>query len=234
MNRSADSVALRPFGSAPYSPAQIRVLHAALALFAEHGVAGTSIRMMADALGVTKAAIYFQFKTKDEIVLAAARLGFAKLEWALEAAEADESPARAREFLIRQVIENSLEQRHVTRALQHDPVMLRLLTAHEPFQRIFERMQRVMIGEARSPGAWMQVAMLSGAIAAATTHPLVADVEDDTVRFYLMDLARIVLARLDGDGGSATAPARTGARRRGPDSTHHSGARRTDDGKDQG
>ena len=139
----ANSVAMRPFGSIPFSAGQTRVLNAALALFAEHGVGGTSIRMIADAIGVTKAAIYFHFKTKDEIVLAAAGLGFAKLEWALEAAEADESPSRAREFLIRQVIEISLEQRHVTRALQHDPVMLRLLMEHEPFQRMFERMQRV-------------------------------------------------------------------------------------------
>ena len=192
---------IRPFGSVPYSAAQTRVLKAALALFAEHGVGGTSIRMIADAIGVTKAAIYFHFKTKDEIVLAAAGLGFAKLEWALEAAEADESPSRAREFLIRQVIENSLEQRHVTRALQHDPIILRLLTEHEPFQRMFERMQRVMIGEAPDPAAWMQVAMLSGAIAAGTTHSLVADLDDDTVRFHLLDLARLFLARLEGAGG---------------------------------
>jgi AcrR family transcriptional regulator len=183
-----------------YSSAQIRVLQAALSLFAEHGVGGTSIRMIADAIGVTKAAIYFQFKTKEEIVLAAAEFGFAKLEWALEAAEAEESTSRAREFLIRQVIEISLEQRHVTRVLQHDPVMLRVLTEHEPFQQMFERMQRLMVGAVSDSRMRMQVAMLSGAIAAGTGHSLVADVDDETVRAALLEFARPILAGLERKG----------------------------------
>ena len=49
--------------------------------------------MIADAIGVTKAAIYHQFKTKDEIVLAAIEVELAKLETALDAAE-PRSPGR--------------------------------------------------------------------------------------------------------------------------------------------
>ena len=66
------------------SAAQTRIVTAALALFAEHGVNGTSLQMIADAIGVTKAAVYHQFKTKDEIVLAAAEVELAKLEAALD------------------------------------------------------------------------------------------------------------------------------------------------------
>jgi AcrR family transcriptional regulator len=187
----------RRVGAVAYSPAQTRVLRAALALFAEHGVAGTSIRMIANAIGVTKAAIYYQFKTKDEIVVAAVELGLAKLEWALEAAEAEESPSRAREFLIRQLIEICLEQRRVARALQQDPILLRLVTKHEPFQHLFARMQRLMIGEAVDPRVRVQVAMLSGAIAAGAGHSLVSDLDDDVVRSCLVDWARLFLARLD-------------------------------------
>ena len=50
--------------------ARERVLHAARSLFSEYGVSGTSLQMIADHLGVTKAAVYHQFHTKDEIVLA--------------------------------------------------------------------------------------------------------------------------------------------------------------------
>ena len=46
------------------------MLDAALALFAEHGVSGTSLQMIADAVGITKAAVYHQFRTKEQIVLA--------------------------------------------------------------------------------------------------------------------------------------------------------------------
>ena len=44
--------------------------HAALELFARNGVGGTSLRMIADELGVTKAAVYHQYNTKDEIIYA--------------------------------------------------------------------------------------------------------------------------------------------------------------------
>ena len=47
--------------STPRSPAQARVVTAAAALFAERGVGGTSLQMIADANGVTKAAVYNQF-----------------------------------------------------------------------------------------------------------------------------------------------------------------------------
>ena len=53
--------------------------------------------MIADAIGVTKAAVYHQFKTKEEIVLAAAEVELAQVEAAIEAAEAEPAaPAHAR------------------------------------------------------------------------------------------------------------------------------------------
>ncbi len=67
-----------------YSPAQMRTAVAALDLFAEHGVNGTSLQMIADATGVTKAAIYYQFRTKEAIVVAAVDVELGMLEAALE------------------------------------------------------------------------------------------------------------------------------------------------------
>lgn len=46
--------------------AQIRA--AALDLFAERGYDATSLREIADRLGVTKAAVYYHFRTKEEIL----------------------------------------------------------------------------------------------------------------------------------------------------------------------
>ena len=45
---------------------QIRVV--ALEMFAERGYAGTSLREIAERLGVTKAALYYHFKSKEDIV----------------------------------------------------------------------------------------------------------------------------------------------------------------------
>jgi AcrR family transcriptional regulator len=45
-----------------------RIKAVALDLFLEQGYEGTSLREIAERLGVTKAALYYHFKSKDEIV----------------------------------------------------------------------------------------------------------------------------------------------------------------------
>lgn len=45
-----------------------RIIATAAALFAEKGFTATSIRDISDALGVTKAALYYHFTSKDEIL----------------------------------------------------------------------------------------------------------------------------------------------------------------------
>src|SRR4249920_2121744 len=100
-------------GSRPYSAAQVRIVKAAVELFAQHGVGGTSLQMIADALGVTKAAVYHQFKTKDEIVVAVAEAELARLETALDAAEAESDSTRARIVLVARIVDLAVERRRM-------------------------------------------------------------------------------------------------------------------------
>lgn len=46
-----------------------RIQDVALELFSEHGYEKTSLREIAEKLGVTKAALYYHFKTKEDIVI---------------------------------------------------------------------------------------------------------------------------------------------------------------------
>ncbi|WP_218021194.1 helix-turn-helix domain-containing protein [Nocardia mikamii] len=48
---------------AKYNAEQRRIIVAAFELFARHGVGATSLQMLADYIGVTKAAVYHQFKS---------------------------------------------------------------------------------------------------------------------------------------------------------------------------
>jgi AcrR family transcriptional regulator len=48
-------------------PLQERILQTATALFGERGVHSTSMREIAEALGVTKAALYYHFESKDQL-----------------------------------------------------------------------------------------------------------------------------------------------------------------------
>jgi hypothetical protein len=61
------STAIGRLGSIPRSVAQTRILVATLDLFGDHGVSGTSLQMIADAIGVTKAAVYHQSAGKGSI-----------------------------------------------------------------------------------------------------------------------------------------------------------------------
>jgi AcrR family transcriptional regulator len=190
---SAERTAAERFSAVHRSAAQHRVLDAALTLIADHGVGGTSLQMIADEVGVTKAAVYHQFKTKEEIVIALTERELGRLDEALEAAEAEQSRPRAREVLLSRVIDMAVERRRAAATLQFDPVIIRLLADHQPFQQFLTRLYGVLLGDAGDE-ARVPAAMLSGAIGTAVMHPLVADVDDDSLRAQLLHLTRRLLA----------------------------------------
>ena len=59
-------------GTDPTGPPDTRqrILDVALDLFIEQGFDGTSLRQIAEKLGVTKAALYYHFESKDDILMA--------------------------------------------------------------------------------------------------------------------------------------------------------------------
>lgn len=168
--------------------AQQRIVDTAGELFAEHGVAGTSLQMIADAIGVTKAAVYHQFRTKDEIVLAVAQAELANLEVAIAAAEAEPNASRARGVLVTRMVDLAVARRRMESMLLSDPVIVRFFAAHEPYRRVMGRMYRVLAGS--DPDARVAAAMLTAAIGGAVMHPIVAELDDETLRAQLLLLAR--------------------------------------------
>jgi AcrR family transcriptional regulator len=181
--RARSAPPLRPVAR---SAAETRVIDAAVDLFAEHGIAGTSLQMIADALGVTKAAVYHQYDTKDGIILAVAEIVLARLEAAVVAAESERSRKRAREVLIAGMIDVAVERRRIAGVLQRDPVMLRFLDRHEPFRRVMTRLNRVLMGGASDARARVQVATITGIVGGAVIHPLVGELDDQTLRLHLL------------------------------------------------
>jgi AcrR family transcriptional regulator len=170
----------------PRSNAQTRILDAALGLIGEHGVSGTSLQMIANSIGVTKAAVYHKFKSKNEIVIAVTERELAKLQDALDAAEAEPQHSRARTLLLVAVIDMAVARRRWVSTLQHDPVIVRLLAEHQPFQDFLDRLYAVLLGEDVGPRARVRAAILSAALAGAVIHPLVAGMDNDELRAELL------------------------------------------------
>src|SRR6266581_3199583 len=144
---STEPIPASGLGAALHSPAKARVVSTAAGLFAEHGVGGTSLQMIADAIGVTKAAVYHQFKAKDEIVIAVAQAELARLEAAMDAAGAEPDRARAREVLITRIVDLAVRRRRMESTLVGDPVLVRFFATHEPFLRVMDRLYRLLMGE---------------------------------------------------------------------------------------
>ena len=179
-----------------HGSAKARIIGAAAELFATHGVGGTSLQMIADAIGVTKAAVYHQFPSKDEIVIAVAEAELARLGAAVDAAEAQPSPARAREALITGIVDLAVARRRMESILVGDPVLIRFFAHHEPFRQVMDRLYRLLMGD-DGPEARMSAVMLTAAIGGAVMHPIAADLDDDTLRSQLLHLARRFLTLPD-------------------------------------
>jgi AcrR family transcriptional regulator len=177
----------------PLTPAQDRIVEAARALFEERGVNGTSLQMIADALGITKAAVYHKFRTKDEIVLAAVARELEPLQALLD--EADAAPARGFDIVVDGLIDHSLQRRDSKLLLRDDPVVVRVLADHEPFRHLMERMYTTLTG-GEGIESRVQAVLFTSAIGAAAIHPLVADLDGETLRDELHKFARHLTQRL--------------------------------------
>jgi hypothetical protein len=89
----------------------------------------------------------------------------------------------------------------------HDPVIVRLLAEHGPFQRFMERLYRALLADDTGAEARLRVAMITSAIGGAVTHPLVADLDDAVLRDEILHLTRHFLG-FDSPKAPLTDPAR--------------------------
>ncbi|MGD0748501.1 MAG: helix-turn-helix domain-containing protein [Acidimicrobiales bacterium] len=179
------------------STAQARIISAALELFAENGVGGTSLQMIADAIGVTKAAVYHQYHSKDEIVLAAAKAELERVDAVVRAAEGEPTQARARKALVSGMVDLAVAHRRTVSSILNDPVIVRFFAEHESFRPVMNRMSRVLVGTDVGHEARVSTAMLTAAISGTVMHPLVAGLDDEVLRSQLQRLAERLLPAMN-------------------------------------
>jgi AcrR family transcriptional regulator len=129
----------------PRGQGKARLVAIAGELFAERGVGGTSLQSIADRLGVTKAAVYHQFASKDEIVFAVAATVIKEIQRIADTAESlagDE----ARIATIGGLVDLALQERATAAVLRRDPAMARLLHAHAPYLKQIARIDALLLG----------------------------------------------------------------------------------------
>jgi AcrR family transcriptional regulator len=128
----------------PHEDSRARVLQAALDLFSEQGFAATSTRELSERLGFTKAALYYHFRTKDDLLAALIQPVLDQLTTLIT-----QTPVRASAAARRQVlaayVDLSMAHVDLLRVLTQDPSVARR-PASATHAALEERMLQLLAG----------------------------------------------------------------------------------------
>lgn len=173
--------------------ARERMRNAALSLISLHGVNGTSLQMIADEIGVTKAAVYYHFPTKEDLVHAIITPYITQLASLVEAAEGQRRRADRTEAILAGIVGMLVENRHLNSALLADPVIVRVLRARPDMQDLDRRITTLLTGPDPDTRAITAAVMVSGGLMLAPVDPRLAHLDDAALHHHLLTTARHVL-----------------------------------------
>jgi AcrR family transcriptional regulator len=133
-----------------------RIQQVALELFAEQGYDKTSLREIAERLDVTKAALYYHFKSKEDIVRSLVEDYFGQIDALIVWAKTQpRTPAVRREVLgryVRIVADGS----DVFRMLHHNQAAMNSLAAGKERGEVFKERMTGLVEALTEPGASME------------------------------------------------------------------------------
>jgi AcrR family transcriptional regulator len=116
-----------------------QILATAKHLFIQQGYHGLSMRQLAEALGVSKAALYYHFRDKEELLLAILDSYLDEMEAGLAQVTQSQTRARPRiRSLVEMILSQPAEQRAVIRLSSQEMAQLSA-PARQAFNRAYHR-----------------------------------------------------------------------------------------------
>jgi AcrR family transcriptional regulator len=180
--------------TAPRGLARQRVLDAAVSLFAEHGVHGTSLQMIAARVGVSKAAVYYQFRSKEDIVLEVLRPTIEDMARVIRIAEVLSGVEQRRAVIVSGLVEMIVRYRQVAVLFYGDPAIDQLVYDEPEFKAVAERLRELLEGHQGTIAERVAFSLFLNGIGKVAADPELADVDDVELRKALLDLSERVLA----------------------------------------
>lgn len=183
-----------------------RILDTALELFSEHGFDGTTLQQIADQLGFTKAALYYHFRSKDDLLTALVAPAISGLDELLDAHERQPNTPGARRRFIEDYVDYLLGQRRLIAYMSSDLAIL----AH-PALAIGSVGRRALLeqrlaGDGPDFNDQVRVTMaFRGVAGAIAQYP---DADTTELRNALLDAVRALLRRGRRRATVTSAPAR--------------------------
>jgi AcrR family transcriptional regulator len=116
-----------------------QILSTAKNLFIQQGYHGLSMRQIAEALGVSKAALYYHFRDKEELLLAILDSYLDEMEAELQRIQKEQTEARQRiRAMVEMILLQPAEQRAVIRLSSQEMAQLSL-PARQAFDRAYHQ-----------------------------------------------------------------------------------------------
>ncbi|GIF74985.1 hypothetical protein Asi02nite_45030 [Asanoa siamensis] len=174
-----------------------RIRDEAIVLFSDRGYATTSLREIADRVGITKASLYYHFPSKQDLLVAIVRPLLTQWRDVVTDAESGpHTPADVRRIL-RRCVDTMLAHRAVAGLFLRDTagILPALAPLVGDLVETNSRLRDWLAGPTPSAIARIRaVAVLELLRAALTAGATLGDVPDDLVRRTLLESAELVLA----------------------------------------
>src|SRR5262245_13950180 len=129
-----------------------RLIDVAVELFTRHSYAGTSLQMIADEMGFTKAAIYYHFRTREELLAAVVEPIFDQLSEIITTAEAQRGANASADHMLRGYAEVAVANRALVSVLACDPSVTTLLRDQPHWAELINRQLTLLAGDEPGPG----------------------------------------------------------------------------------
>ncbi|GAA1841300.1 TetR/AcrR family transcriptional regulator [Asanoa iriomotensis] len=138
-----------------------RIQAVALELFTENGYEKTSLREIAERLGVTKAALYYHFKSKDEIVSSFAEDRLRRLDEIIEWAEAQPPGLERRQELLSRYADEFFGGNHpsVMRFFEQNQTVVKTMSVGQGMRDRMLRVAALMADDADEPAEQLRAAL---------------------------------------------------------------------------
>ena len=173
--------------------ARDRVIRTARSLFIERGFAATSLQMIADALGVTKAAVYHQFPSKAEILAAVLEPAIEQMRSIPRAAEQAGSRADAFDAVLDGLVDLVMEHGEIAAMIRRDAAVAEFLAADGSFAPLTDQLDRALIGENPAPAARAALIIAGGGLMMTGADPASSRIDRATLRRVLSESVRRLL-----------------------------------------
>jgi AcrR family transcriptional regulator len=135
------------------SDTRARIQQVALELFAEQGYDKTSLREIAERLDVTKAALYYHFKSKEDIVRSLVEDYFGQIDALTAWAKTRPRTAETRDEILGRYVRIVADGSDVFRMLHHNQAALNSLSSAKQRGDLFRERMTGLIDALTEPGA---------------------------------------------------------------------------------